>query len=178
MRANPISARMIPSIFTLANLLCGFLAIVLVIEESYSLAAAMVLLSVLMDSLDGKVARRLSVSSDFGKELDSLSDLVSFGVAPAILTYQSILSSQTETIRYAGLGIAAIFALCGAVRLARFNILNISTYFIGVPITFAGGFMALLMFFRNVLPWQVYFVSMIILAFLMVSTFKVAKLGK
>lgn len=178
MRANPISARMIPSIFTLANLLCGFLAIILVIEESYSLGAAMVLLSVLMDSLDGKVARRLSVSSDFGKELDSLSDLVSFGVAPAILTYQSILSSQTEMIRYAGLVIAAVFALCGAVRLARFNILNITTYFIGVPITFAGGFMALLMFFRTMLPWYVYFVSMIILAFLMVSTFKVAKLGK
>ncbi|AET68881.1 CDP-diacylglycerol--serine O-phosphatidyltransferase [Desulfosporosinus orientis DSM 765] len=178
MRANPISTRMIPSIFTLANLLCGFIAIIFVIEENYSLAAAMVLMSVLMDSLDGKVARRLSVSSDFGKELDSLSDLVSFGVAPAILTYQSILNSQTEVIRYAGLGIAAFFALCGAVRLARFNILNITTYFIGVPITFAGGFMALLMFFRNVLPWYIYFVSMIILAFLMVSSFKVAKLGK
>ena len=87
MKGNPIKARMIPSIFTLANLLFGFLALILVIDENYTIAAAMILVSVLMDSLDGKVARRLSVSSDFGKELDSLSDLVSFGVAPAILTY-------------------------------------------------------------------------------------------
>jgi len=178
MRGNPITTRMIPSIFTLANLLFGFLALIWVIEKNYTLAAAMILLSVLMDSLDGKVARRLSVSSDFGKELDSLSDLVSFGVAPAILTYQAILYTQPENIRYFGLAIASVFALCGAVRLARFNMLNITTYFVGVPITFAGGFMALLMFFRTMLPWYIYLVSMMILAFLMVSTFKVAKLGK
>ncbi|MCB8816612.1 CDP-diacylglycerol--serine O-phosphatidyltransferase [Desulfosporosinus shakirovi] len=178
MRKNPITARMIPSIFTLANLLFGFLALIWVIEGQYTLAAAMIVLSVLMDSLDGKVARRLSVSSDFGKELDSLSDLVSFGVAPAILTYQAILYPQPDYVRYTGLGIAAVFALCGAVRLARFNMLNITTYFVGVPITFAGGFMALLMFFRTMLPWYIYLGSMFILSFLMVSTFKVAKLGK
>ncbi|WP_291351768.1 CDP-diacylglycerol--serine O-phosphatidyltransferase [Desulfosporosinus sp.] len=178
MRGNPITTRMIPSIFTLANLLFGFLALIWVIEGAYTLAAAMILLSVLMDSLDGKVARRLSVSSDFGKELDSLSDLVSFGVAPAILTYQAILYPQSDYVKYAGLVIAAVFALCGAVRLARFNMMNITTYFVGVPITFAGGFMALLMFFRTMLPWYIYLVSMVVLAFLMVSTFKVAKLGK
>ncbi|EGW38124.1 CDP-diacylglycerol--serine O-phosphatidyltransferase [Desulfosporosinus sp. OT] len=179
MRGNPIPARMIPSIFTLANLLFGFLALIWVLEGNFTLAAAMILLSVLMDSLDGKVARRLSVSSDFGKELDSLSDLVSFGVAPAILTYQAILQPhQLSYVRYIGLGIAIIFALCGAVRLARFNMLNITTHFVGVPITFAGGFMALLMFLRNMMPWYIYPASMVILAFLMVSTFKVPKLSK
>ena len=178
MRGSPIPARMIPSIFTLANLLFGFFALIWVIEGNFTLAAAMILLSVLMDSLDGKVARRLSVSSDFGKELDSLSDLVSFGVAPAILTYQAILQPQQSLlVRYVGLGIAVGFALCGAVRLARFNMLNITTYFVGVPITFAGGFMALLMFLRNMMPWYIYPASMMILAFLMVSTFKVQKLG-
>ena len=179
MRGNPITVRMIPSIFTLANLLFGFLALIWVIEGDYTLASVMILLSVLMDSLDGKVARRLSVSSDFGKELDSLSDLVSFGVAPAILTYQAILyPQQSEFLRYSGLGIAAIFTLCGAIRLARFNMLNITTHFIGVPITFAGGLLALLMLLRNTLPWYIYLVSMVILAFLMVSTIKVSKLGK
>ncbi|KGK89735.1 CDP-diacylglycerol--serine O-phosphatidyltransferase [Desulfosporosinus sp. HMP52] len=178
MKGNPITTSMIPSIFTLANLFFGFLALIWVIEQQYTLAAAMIVLSVLMDSLDGKVARRLSVSSDFGKELDSLSDLVSFGVAPAILTYQAILYPQPDYVRYIGLGIAALFALCGAVRLARFNMLNITTYFVGVPITFAGGFMALLMFFRNMLPWYIYLVSMLVLACLMVSRIKVAKLGK
>ncbi len=179
MKGNPIPARMIPSIFTLANLLCGFLALILVIENHYTISATMILLAVLLDSLDGKVTRRLSVSSDFGKELDSLCDLVSFGVAPAILTYQAILHPlQLEYVRYIGLSIAAIFALCGAIRLARFNMLNITTHFVGVPITFAGGFMALLMFFRVIMPWYIYLASMAILAFLMVSTFKVAKLGK
>ena len=179
MRGNPIRASMIPSIFTLANLLCGFLALIWVIEGKFTLAATMILLSVLMDTLDGKVARRLSVSSDFGKELDSLSDLVSFGVAPAILTYQAILQPlQPEYVRYVGLGIAAVFALCGAIRLARFNMMNITTHFLGVPITFAGGFLALLMFIRNMVPWYIYPVSMLILAFLMVSTFRVSKLGK
>ena len=179
MKRNPITASMIPSIFTLANLLFGFLALILVIEENYTLAAAMILGSVLMDSLDGKVARRLSVSSDFGKELDSLSDLVSFGVAPAILTYQAILQPlQPEFLRYIGLTTAIVFALCGACRLARFNMLNITTHFVGVPITFAGGFLALLMLFRNILPWYFYLIMMAFLAFMMVSTFKVAKLGK
>ena len=179
MKGNPITARMIPSIFTLANLLFGFLALIWVIEGHFTLASAMILLSVLMDSLDGKVARRLSVSSDFGKELDSLSDLVSFGVAPAILTYQAILlHQQPEFVRIIGLTIAAVFALCGAVRLARFNMLNITTYFVGVPITFAGGFMALLILLRTTLPWYIYLMSMAILAFLMVSTFKVPKLSK
>ena len=85
---------------------------------------------------------------------------------------------QPGYVRYIGLAIAAIFVLCGASRLARFNMLNITTHFVGVPITFAGGLLALLMFFRTMLPWYIYPVSMVVLAFLMVSTFKVAKLGK
>lgn len=179
MRRSPIPTRMIPSIFTLANLLFGFLSIIWTMEEDYTIAAAMILLSVLMDSLDGKVARRLSVSSDFGKELDSLCDLVSFGVAPSILTYQAVLLSQPSNyVRFIGLAIAGVFTLCGAVRLARFNMQTITAYFVGVPITFAGGLMALLIFFQAIIPWQIYPVCMVILAFLMVSTYKVAKLGK
>lgn len=175
MNNNPINARIIPSLFTLANLLFGFLALILTMDGKFKLAAGLIILSALMDSMDGKVARKLSVSSDFGKELDSLSDLVSFGVAPAILTYRAMLEVQ---LGFWGILLASLFALCGAVRLARFNVLNISTYFVGVPITFAGGFMALLLLFRGTLPWQVYAICIAILAFLMVSTFKVPKPGK
>lgn len=175
MNNNPLNARMIPSLFTLANLFFGFLAILWTGEGNYRFAAGLILFSVLMDSMDGKVARKLSVSSDFGKELDSLSDVVSFGVAPAILTYQALLKSS---LGFWGMIIAAIFALCGAVRLARFNVMNISTYFVGVPITFAGGFMALTVLFQRGIPWFLYPVFMVILSFLMVSTFKVPKLGK
>lgn len=175
MSGSPISARMIPSLFTLANLFFGFLAILWTIDGNYRFAAGLIILAVLMDSMDGKVARKLSVSSDFGKELDSLSDVVSFGVAPAILTYKVFLEGH---LGYWGMIIAAIFALCGAVRLARFNVLNITTHFVGVPITFAGGFMSLLVLFHKSLPWIIFPICMLILAFLMVSTFKVPKLGK
>lgn len=175
MSSRPLNARMIPSIFTLSNLLFGFMALIWILDKEFHLAAGMILLSVLMDSMDGKVARKLSVSSDFGKELDSLSDLVSFGVAPAILVYSAYLRSG---LGIWGILIAAVFALCGAVRLARFNVLNISTYFVGVPITFAGGLMALLMLFDQFVPWVFYPIFLLILSFLMVSTFRVPKLGK
>ena len=175
MSGSPINARMIPSMFSLANLFFGFLAILGTIDGNYRFAAGFIILAVLLDSMDGKVARKLSASSDFGKELDSLCDVVSFGVAPAILTYQVFLEGH---LGYWGMLIAASFALSGAVRLARFNVLNISTHFVGVPITFAGGFMSLLVLFHRTLPWIIYPIAMIILAFLMVSTFKVPKLGK
>lgn len=175
MNNNSINIRVIPSIFTLANLFFGFLALVLTMDGGFKLAAGLIILSALMDSMDGKVARKLSVSSDFGMELDSLSDLVSFGVAPAILTYRALLQDQ---LGYWGILLAALFVLCGAVRLARFNVLDIHTYFVGVPITFAGGFMGLILIFRGMLPWLVYPICLAILAVLMVSTFKVPKLGK
>lgn len=175
MSSRSINARMIPSIFTLANLLFGFIALIFTLDHKFNFAAGMILLSVLMDSMDGKVARKLSVSSDFGKELDSLSDLVSFGVAPAILTYSAFLR---PTVGNWGILVAAVFALCGAIRLARFNVLNISTHFLGVPITFAGGFMALLVFFSSFIPWVLYPICLVVLALLMVSSFRVPKLGK
>jgi CDP-diacylglycerol--serine O-phosphatidyltransferase len=175
MKVVNVNPNIIPNMFTLANLFFGFLSLIMIMDGKISLAALMIILAVLLDSLDGKVARKFSVSSDFGKQLDSLCDLVSFGVAPAILVYEVFLQ---EHLGYFGLLIAAAFALCGAVRLARFNVLNITTHFVGVPITFAGGFVALLMLFYKSVPWGVYPVILIILAFLMVSTFRVPKLGK
>ncbi|WP_206812277.1 CDP-diacylglycerol--serine O-phosphatidyltransferase [Paradesulfitobacterium ferrireducens] len=174
MNERALNTRMIPSIFTLANLVFGFLSLVWTVDGKFKLAAGMVLLSVLMDSLDGKVARKLAVSSDFGKELDSLSDLVSFGVAPALLTYRLFL----QDFGVWGLLIAIVFPVCGAIRLARFNILNISTHFLGVPITFAGGFTALLVLFHGTVPWVIFPVSMVALSGLMVSSIRVPKLGK
>ena len=175
MKGKPIKVDMIPSVFTLGNLFFGFLAIIWTMNGDYYVAAGLIILSVLMDSMDGKVARKLSVSSDFGKELDSLCDVVSFGVAPAVLTYKVLLETHMGVW---GLLLAAAFALCGAVRLARFNVLNITTHFLGVPITFAGGLMALLVLFHKNLPWVIFPVALAVLAFLMVSTVKVPKLGK
>lgn len=175
MRGKTFDSRILPCIFTLANLLFGFLSIVFAFEHSLRIASAMIMLSVLMDSLDGKVARKFKANSDFGKELDSLSDVISFGLAPAVLIYVFIFHAFWP---FWGIWISAFFAMCGAVRLARFNILCNTDYFVGVPITFAGGFMALLLLFIDKIPWQVYPISMFALGILMVSSVHVPKLGK
>lgn len=175
MKGKRFDLRVFPCLFTLANLLFGFLAIILTYRFELRLAAGMILLAVLMDSLDGKVARKFKVNSDFGKELDSLSDVISFGLAPAVLIYIFVFQVY---IPFWGLWISAVFAMCGALRLARFNLAPSADYFVGVPITFAGGFMALLLLFIEKLPWQVFPSVMVILSILMVSSVHVPKLGK
>lgn len=125
----------VPSFFTLMNLLCGFAAIVQASEGNIKAAAWLIAIAGLFDLLDGMIARIAKATSEFGGELDSLCDIVSFGVAPAFLLY--VTSLQTLNPPFIGLVIAALPAICGAIRLARFN-LNISEekslYFNGLPI--------------------------------------------
>lgn len=161
----------IPSLFTLGNLLFGLLALVLALDQEYIQGGIMVLLAGVMDYLDGKVARKLNVSSDFGKELDSLSDLVSFGVAPAILAYTIQLSDWG----YWGLVISFVFVICGALRLARFNVTKFSGGFMGVPITVAGTIVALLIIYSGKLPIVVLPTAMLLLSLLMISKVKIPK---
>lgn len=108
----------LPNLFTTGNLLCGFFAITSAINEDYVLGAWVVLLATVFDFLDGRVARLTNTQSEFGLQYDSLVDLVSFGMAPAILMYKWTL------FHYAKLGwaIAFVFFACGALRLARFNV--------------------------------------------------------
>lgn len=166
-----MNKRLLPNIVTLSNLILGVISLWLTMEEQYQDSSVAILLAMVMDGLDGRLARRFKVSSDFGKELDSLSDLVSFGVAPALLAYASVL----YLLGYVGLSIAIIFALCGAVRLARFNVLNIKTYFIGIPITFAGPLLALFVLLSNRLPLYFYPIITIVLAYLMISKIRIPK---
>ncbi|MHB8172249.1 MAG: CDP-diacylglycerol--serine O-phosphatidyltransferase [Thermincolia bacterium] len=166
-----MNSKFIPSVFTLANLLLGVLSLVYSLEGEWQMAAVMILGSMVLDAMDGRLARRLDATSAFGKELDSLSDLVSFGVAPAILVY----AMNLKTYGIFGLMIALIFTLCGAVRLARFNVLNITDYFVGMPITAAGAIMALLVLANQKLHAIVFPVTMVLLAYLMVSNIKVKK---
>jgi CDP-diacylglycerol---serine O-phosphatidyltransferase len=169
---RPLHARVLPNLFTLANLFFGIMSLVLTMDHKFHYAAYTILFSVVMDGMDGKVARRLDTSSTFGKELDSLSDLVSFGVAPAILIYAAFMNAPYGNF---GLAIAVVFALCGAIRLARFNVLNITTHFVGVPITVAGGLLGLFALMGHVLPPIFYPIVTAILSFLMVSSIKVPK---
>lgn len=125
----------VPSFFTLMNLLCGFGAITQIFEENFEMAGWLIMLAAFFDALDGMMARLTNSTSIFGVELDSLSDIVSFGVAPALLVYVFGL----EQFGLLGLLVSALPALCGAVRLARFNIQvelegDKPNYFKGLPI--------------------------------------------
>ncbi|HEX3033428.1 MAG TPA: CDP-diacylglycerol--serine O-phosphatidyltransferase [Bacillota bacterium] len=166
-----MNTKMIPSIFTLANLMLGVLSLMYTMDGEWQMAAIMILTGTVLDAMDGRLARRLDATSPFGKELDSLCDLVSFGVAPALLIYAYKLSD----LQYVGIPLALIFSLCGAVRLARFNVLNISDYFVGVPITAAGSLMALMVLLSNRIPDLAFPILMLLLAYLMVSRIKVPK---
>lgn len=158
---------------TLINLVFGSLSLVSTLNNNHLLAAMYILAAVVMDGLDGRIARRLGASSDMGKELDSLCDLVSFGVAPALLLYSQVLYQFPA---YLGLVAVVLYINCGAFRLARFNVLNIEDYFVGVPITLAGIILALISIGANHLHPLLVLILILFLAFMMVSKVKVRKI--
>ena len=133
----------IPNVFTFINLSCGIISILSVMDEKYALSGAFILLAGLVDRYDGRIARFLNVSSDLGKELDSLADLVSFGVAPSILVYIFLNLESFGPNGLLGFAVLLLFPICGAYRLARFNTAAFDGVFTGVPITIVGCFMAI-----------------------------------
>lgn len=158
----------IPNMFTLGNMLLGMLAIIMALEGRYSLAAIMVIVAMLLDGLDGRVARALNAQSEFGKELDSLSDIISFGVAPALIMY---LVSFPELQPGLAWVVTALFPMCGALRLARFNVQKGAPgYFVGLPIPAAGGVAATLSLFNKDISAVYCAAAMVLLSYLMVST--------
>lgn len=129
----------LPNAMTSGNLTAGFLAL-LVTQANLLLAAALVMFAAALDSLDGVAARRTPTKDPFGANLDSLADLVSFGVVPAVALYAGTL----HTLPALGLAACLGFLLCGAWRLARFLLVKNSRYFVGLPIPPAGVLMMLL----------------------------------
>lgn len=115
---KPIPRIAVPSFFTLMNLFCGFLSIISISEGSLYFGAWLIVFAGLFDALDGFMARLSNASSQFGIELDSISDVVSFGVAPGFLLYNFGLNE----LPFVGIILSALPPLCGAVRLARFNV--------------------------------------------------------
>jgi len=160
----------IPSLFTVGNLFLGIVAIILVFNEKPELAAMMVIIAMLLDGVDGRIARALNAQSEFGKELDSLSDVISFGVAPAFIMYVVAFQELNQAAAWI---ITALFPICGALRLARFNVISgMPGYFIGLPIPAAGGVLSTLALFYKDIPVVVLLASTLLLSFLMVSTVK------
>jgi CDP-diacylglycerol--serine O-phosphatidyltransferase len=178
-RRTPIKMRkgiyILPNLFTTGNLFCGFWAIISVFQEKFFYAAVAILLASVFDVLDGKVARLSGSTSKFGIQYDSLADLVSFGIAPALLAFSWALRP------YGKFGWLAAFVVCGALRLARFNVQSSSgevKYFKGLPIPAAALMIALtillyLELIETVWVKDIAILAMIyILAFLMVSNIR------
>jgi len=131
-------AAILPSILTTGNLFFGFWAIVRTIHKDYAGAAVWIILAVLLDIFDGRIARMTGTASEFGGELDSLADAISFGVAPAVLVY----CWGMQLLPRAGWLVAFFFVVGGVMRLARFNVQRHAVdgrYFVGLPIPAAAG---------------------------------------
>ncbi len=160
----------IPNLLTGSNLVFGFLAIVAAYHEMFTAAALLVVVAMVADGLDGRVARYYGVSSEFGKELDSLCDAGSFGVAPAFLAYVYML----KDFGWLGALVAAVFATCGALRLARFNVMTgvVKGYFLGLPIPAGGCVVATFVMTGLKPPGWLLLAGVAVFAYLMVSTVK------
>src|ERR1017187_1720819 len=169
------AAYALPTLFTARNIFLGFIAIIRAIEGAllgatgqlgnnphFEVAAKAIGLAVVLDGLDGRIARLTNTVSDFGRELDSLADVIAFGIAPAVLAYAwgiRFIDAPPALMPYiakTGYFICFLFVLCGSARLARFNITtnpvpknpgrNDRQYFVGLPIPAAAGTLAAGMF--------------------------------
>lgn len=170
--------RLIPSVVTMIGTFCGFLAVIYSCTGQFETAAKCIALAILLDGLDGRLARRLNATSDFGRELDSLSDMLAFGVAPGCLVYFWGLREGAEEF---GVVACFLYVVCTAIRLARFNITPSSSdaksSFCGLPSPGAAAAIAALIYafpnierttVVNILTWG----YTVMLGGLMVSTFE------
>jgi CDP-diacylglycerol--serine O-phosphatidyltransferase len=203
------AAYALPTLFTAGNALLGFLAILKSFQGAllaasgqlghsphFEVAAKAIGVAVFLDGLDGRIARMTNTTSDFGREMDSLADVVTFGVAPAVLAVSwgvqfvdgTTSAFVADHLRQMGYFIAFLFLLCGAVRLARFNVQKNPVpknpgkpdrkYFVGLPIPAAAALVAAIVFAADSAPIEYWPLSlawlalMALLAFLMVSTWR------
>ena len=177
MKRPPKYLFVLPNLFTVSSIFCGLYAILQAISQEpdrFYKAAVAIIFACIFDSADGRVARITKTQSDFGVQLDSLADLISFGVAPAILVYQWALGP----FGWLGMMVTFFYVTCGALRLARFNVLSSdgpSTHFIGLPIPLAAAALAALVMLHyrtggGVLSRQPLMLAVVtLLAILMVS---------
>lgn len=168
-------AAILPTLFTIGNLFLGFSAIVQALRLNFESAAQFIVVAVIFDMLDGRIARMTGTTSEFGAQLDSLADIVSFGVAPAIIAYQWGLATLHRSYLA-----AFFFVMCAAIRLARFNVQRKvvdGRYFVGLPSPAAAGFVISIVYFRpeplsDRLGALFTMALLVVGAFLMVSTLR------
>ena len=191
----------LPNLMTAGNLFCGFLALTHIVEsdparEDFNQiivkALLLILLACFFDLLDGRVARMGGLESPFGREFDSIADIVSFGVAPAFLVHKVVLKDVFVNYQEIGWFISSVYLICGALRLARFNVMaaqpesGSSREFVGFPIPAAAGLVASLTLFlmwwedkgfstgqwRYVLPILMVFLSAMMISEVRYPSFK------
>ena len=202
---RPRAAYALPTLFTAGNILMGFIAIMKALQGAvagpdahasyahFSMAALVIGVAVVLDGLDGRIARWTNTASDFGRELDSLADVITFGIAPAVLAFVwGVQFSQTpalqQHLRSLGYFASFLFLLCGAARLARFNIQRNPVpknpgrpdrrYFVGLPIPAAAALVASIVYVCDGMPLEywpftlAWLALLALLSFLMVSTWR------
>lgn len=157
-----------PSILTVGSIYCSFYALIKSFNFKWEGAGLWIIFAAFLDTLDGRIARLTKTSTEFGKELDSLADAISFGVVPSIILYNYSLKEMGK----AGILLTFLYLTCGIIRLARFNTLpSISkTYFVGLPIPASAAFIALSLILDVPTNSLIFPVSVLILSYLMVST--------
>lgn len=208
LRVSRKAAYILPTMFTAGNIFLGFLAIIKTIQGAllaaggdlganphFEIAAKSIGIAVVLDGLDGRIARMTNTVSEFGKELDSLADVITFGLAPAILAFVwgvqfvdlGAAEKATEQLRQIGYFVVFVYLLCGSARLARFNVQATPVpgktkpdhrFFVGLPIPAAAGLVAALVYAANCEPLVAPLFSFIwlgligMISLLMVSTWR------
>lgn len=201
------AAYVLPTAFTAGNIFLGYIAIIQAFQgamaalggnlssnEHFELAAKVIGIAVVLDGLDGRIARLTNTVSDFGRELDSLADVITFGIAPAVLAFMwgiRFVDAPPGVMPYllkAGYFVCFLFVLCGSARLARFNITTNPIprnpgrpdrkYFVGMPIPAAAGMVAAVVYATDCTPIQwwpmaaLWLVLLALIALLMVSMWR------
>jgi len=199
------AAYALPTLFTAGNIFLGYISILRSFEGatlttagsadahlSFATAAKAIGAAFLLDGLDGRIARMTNTTSDFGREMDSLADVISFGIAPAVLAFawgvQFVAAGFGDALHNAGYFFAFLFLMCGAARLARFNIQKNPVpknpgrpdrkYFVGMPIPAAAGMVAAVVYAADGYPiawWPLavaWLALLALLSFLMISTWR------
>ena len=168
--------QLLPSLLTTVNLVCGFLSIIFSIQGNFITAGWLIIIAIVFDAFDGEVSRLTNTSSAFGLQYDSLTDLISFAVAPAVLVYLVYKSFFGIPTRLA-LSLITLYVVCGALRLARFNVQIVKTkdkFFVGLPIPAAAAIITTftVAFHSYIIQFPIlrfFPIFMVVIAYLMVS---------
>src|SRR5437867_6402550 len=155
------SLSIVPSLFTIGNIFCGYYSVISTLRGNWDDAAVLIGIGYILDGLDGRIARLTKTASDFGLQLDSIADVITFGVAPAMLAFswgfgasEGIEGSVARHVHQLGSLATFAFVVCGALRLARFNLqakkpaeTTSKRYFVGLPIPAGAGMIAAIVHF-------------------------------